>query len=154
MVKQIISAVQAAIKLDRRLHALMPLPGIPHIEVHSTKVPKVGFQASAWRGVARVLGRSATTVHAAKPFGMIPRLHPFNLLPHPDEPRSDKVRFQTSTQRFARTKSRGGRGATTLSQRASKSVRPGTRRRRCRFRNKSGKTCLRPRNHGGRHRFS
>lgn len=49
--------------------------------------------------------------------------------------------------------SRGGRGATTLSQRASRSVRPGNRRRRCTSRNKSGKTCLRPRNHSGRHRF-
>ena len=50
-------------------------------------------------------------------------------------------------------RSRGGRGATTLSQRASRSVRPGKRRQRCKSRNKSGKTCLRPRNHSGRHRF-
>ncbi len=49
--------------------------------------------------------------------------------------------------------SRGGRGATTLSQRASRSVRPGQRRTRCKSRNKSGKTCLRPRNHSGRHRY-
>ena len=57
------------------------------------------------------------------------------------------------TTRTLKRKGRGGRGATTLSQRASKSVRPGNRRRRCKSRNKSGKTCLRPRNHGGRHRY-
>ena len=62
------------------------------------------------------------------------------------------TRTRTMGGRSMRT-SRGGRGATTLSQRASKSVRPGKRRRRCKSRNKSGKTCLRPRNHSGRHRF-
>ncbi len=49
--------------------------------------------------------------------------------------------------------SRGERGATTLSHRARKGARPGKRRSRCRFRNKSGKTCLRPRKHSGRHRY-
>ncbi len=64
----------------------------------------------------------------------------------------DKANW-TPDMEFGTLRSRDGRGATTLSQRASRSVRPGTRRRRCSSRNKSGKTCLRPRNHGGRHRY-
>ena len=65
---------------------------------------------------------------------------------------------------FGGITSRGGRGATTPSQRTSKSVRPGKRRRRCkhiRFVRLPGKEykrfdtqrCLRPRGHSGRHRF-
>ncbi len=67
-----------------------------------------------------------------------------------NESSSGSRSFTTQTERVT---SRGGRGATTLSQRASRSVRPGKRRRRCKSRNKSGKTCLRPRSHSGRHRY-
>jgi len=53
-----------------------------------------------------------------------------------------------------RPKSQSGDGPTSLSQRTRKSPRIGKRRRRCKFRNrKSGKTCLRPRGHSGRHRY-
>lgn len=65
-----------------------------------------------------------------------------------DRNRGDPSNTRTST-------SRGGRGATTLSQSARRSVRPGIGkvRRRCKHRNKAGKQCLRPAGHSGRHRY-
>lgn len=50
-------------------------------------------------------------------------------------------------------KSRKGDGPSTLSQRTRKSPSYGKRRRRCSSRSKSGKPCLRPRGHSGRHRY-
>lgn len=54
---------------------------------------------------------------------------------------------------FGHMRSRSGDGPPSLSQRTSKSSRIGTKRRRCKHRNKAGKQCLRPAGHSGRHRF-
>ena len=59
----------------------------------------------------------------------------------------------TPDMEFGTLRSHQRDGPAILSQRTSKSPSAGTRRRRCKSRNKSGKTCLRPRNHSGRHRF-
>ena len=132
------------------------MAGIPRIEIHVTLSPKPGFKAAAWRGVAQLMGRSSTTVLRAKPFGMVPRFHPFNLLPRIPEDQEFGVYSDighTSTQRFSRTKSRTGDGLPSLPQRTSKSPRFGKKRRRCKHRNKAGKRCLRPAGHSGRHRY-
>jgi len=60
----------------------------------------------------------------------------------------------TPDMEFGSLRVKPGMVQPSLSQRTRKSPRIGKRRRRCKFRNrKSGKTCLRPRGHSGRHRY-